>query len=299
MRIGIDAHAAERDGSGNCTYIRGLVCGLAEIDERNDYFLYVTDIGHPFYTRLRGRANFHLRTLSPKNPLFRIPFSLTRRTFDDRLDVLHVQYIAPPLHRGRLVVTIHDLAFLHVPESFNRMERFRSRLLVPSNARRAQRVLCGSLYSKADIARRCGVDEAKIEVTPYSAPPSFRPAAAANESLQAMLKNYGIRGKFIFTMGRLNPRKNLKTLINVYANLRKRMRIEVQFVVGGKKDVFSEEIARRVESSGYSEDIILPGFIDEADLPLLFSAAEVFVYPSLFEGFGLPPLEAMACGCPV
>jgi glycosyltransferase involved in cell wall biosynthesis len=299
MRIGIDAHAAEKDGTGNCTYIRGLIDGLAQIDDRNEYFLYVTDAHHPFYDRLRSRANFHIRILRPKNPLIRIPLSLGRRSFSDNLDVLHVQYIAPPIHKGKLVLTIHDLAFLHFPESFDRFERFRSRLLVPPNARRAERILCGSQHSKVDIAKRCRVDEAKIEVTPYSPPSSFRLVDPYDERKQAVLKKYGVNKRFIFTLGRLNLRKNLKTLIKVYTMLRNRERIDVLLVVGGKKDFLYGETLRNIENSGYKEDIILTDFIEEEDLPLVFSAAEVFVYPSLFEGFGLPPLEAMACGCPV
>jgi glycosyltransferase involved in cell wall biosynthesis len=299
MRIGIDAHSAERDGTGNCTYIRGLTSGLAQIDGQNEYFLYVTDPHHPFYERFRNRTNFHITILRPKNPLIRIPLALRRKSLDDDLDVLHVQYIAPPLHKGKLILTIHDLAFLHFPESFDRFERFRLRLLVAPNARRAERILCGSQYSKTDIAERCRVDGAKIEVVPYSASPFFRPAGDDNESRRTVLKKYGIRKKFIFTLGRLNLRKNLKRLISVYAALRNREKIDVQLVIGGKRDFLYEESVQKIQDSGYEEDIILTGFIEEHDLPFLFSAAEVFVYPSLFEGFGLPPLEAMACGCPV
>jgi len=299
MRIGIDAHAAEREGSGNCTYIRGLLGGLAQIDKQNEYFLYATDKQNPFYARFRTKGNFHIRHLRPKNPLIRIPFSLGRRSFSDNLDILHVQYIAPPIHKGKLVLTIHDLAFLHFPKSFGRFERFRSKLLVLANAQRAAKILCGSQYSKMDIAQRCAVDEAKIEITYYSTPLSFRPADSHDERKQAVLKKYGINKKFIFTLSRLNLRKNLKTLIEIYTTLRDSEKIDILLVVGGKKDVLFEETMRNIENSRYKENIILTGFIEEEELRFLYNAAEVFVYPSLFEGFGLPPLEAMACGCPV
>lgn len=299
MRIGIDAHAAEREGTGNCTYIRGLLGGLAKIDHRNEYFLYATEKYHHFYSRFKDVANFHIKYLRPKNPLLRIPLALGRRTFSDNLDVLHAQYIAPPLHKGKLVLTIHDVAFLHFPQSFGWFERCRSKLLVPQNAQRAARILCGSRYSKLDIAKRCGVSETKIEITHYGTSLSSRPVETHNERKQEVLKKYGIDKKFIFTLSRLNLRKNLKTLIEVYVDLRDREKIDMLLVIGGRKDVFSEEITRYISKAGCRGDIILTGFIEEKDLPFLYNSAEVFVYPSLFEGFGLPPLEAMACGCPV
>ena len=111
MKIGIDAHAAERDGSGNCTYIRNLLLALKDVDEENQYVLYITDAGHPFYGEFSAVDRFQIRQLPIKNPFFRIPVFLAASTYRDNLDILHVQYNAPPIHKGKLVVTIHDLSF--------------------------------------------------------------------------------------------------------------------------------------------------------------------------------------------
>ena len=299
MKIGIDAHAAERDGTGNCTYIRGLLKGLAKIDKINKYILYVTDLNHPFYNNFKNIENFQMRILKPKTPVIRTPLSLAMKSFSDKLDILHVQYFAPPIHKGSLIVTIHDLAFLHFPESFDRIERFRSKILIPRNAQKASKIICGSYFSKNDIAKHCKLDPAKIEVTYYGAPSYFKPVKNSKGEGKKILSSYGIKNKFIFSLGRINYRKNLDTLIKAYKNLRDRKEINLKLVIGGKKDFLFEEVLKDIKSSGYENDIILPGYIDEIDLPTLFNSAEMFVYPSLFEGFGLPPLEAMACGCPV
>ena len=299
MKIGIDAHAAERDGTGNCTYIRGLLKGLTQIDRKNEYILYVTDLNHPFYDNFHCVENFQIRLLKPKTPVIRTSLSLAKRSFSDKLDLLHVQYFAPPAHKGLLIITIHDLAFIHFPESFDRIERFRLKILVPTNARKAKKVICGSNFSKNDIAQQCKIDPARIEVTHYGVPSYFKPVETSIRERETVLSSYGIKDKFIFSLGRINYRKNLNTLIEAYKHLRIRKKINLKLVIGGKRDFLFSEILKEIKSSGYENDILLPGYIDEMDLPTLFSSAELFVYPSLFEGFGLPPLEAMACGCPV
>ncbi len=296
--IGIDAHAAERDGTGNCTYVRGLIGGLINVDRHNEYILYVTNPDHPFYKTLEDVDNFSLRVLKPRSPLIRIPLSLAKQTFSDALDLLHVQYIAPFAHRGKLVVTIHDLAFSRVPQSFSVFERFRSRILVPLNAKKADTIITGSDYTKMDIVNLYKVDPGKIVVTPYGVSSLFRPITRS-EKFERILKKYGILNKYIFSLSRINLRKNLSQLIKAFEKLREHEPMKFNLVLGGHKDFLAEKVIREINNSKYAEDIIFTGYVLEEDLPYLYSAAEVFVYPSVFEGFGFPPLEAMACGCPV
>jgi len=298
MKIGIDAHAAERDGTGNCTHVRGLLSGLALVDDENDYILYVTDPEHPFYEQIRHRKNFRLRHTKPENPMLRIPFALAQKTYSDRLDILHAQYIAPFVFRGKLVVTIHDLAILHIPESFNRLELFRSRVLFPLNARRSDRIITGSDFSKKDIERQYRIDPQKIDVIYNGVSPHFHPVKDPGKKKYLLLK-YDIPDRFVFSLGRLNLRKNIESLISSYESLRKRLGYRFSLVIGGKKDVLAESVIEKIRISEFKDDIILTGYIPEEELPYFYSAADVFVFPSYFEGFGLPPLEAMACGCPV
>ena len=297
MRIGIDAHAAERDGSGNCTYIRGLIRGLLEIDRENSYVLYAVDDGHPFYREVRENPRVRLRALNVRNPFLRIPIFLAAGTYRDAVDVLHVQYIAPPRHGGSLVATVHDLAFLHLPRTFSRVEALRSSLLVPRTARAARRIITGSESSKRDIVAECGVEPGKVEVIPYGVSRSFAEARDRKRGREIAAK-YGIRTPYILSVGRLNARKNLAVLAEAYSLAKKGQSLPHALVVVGKMDHGSGGLVESVRKTAGGE-ILFTGFVPDEDLPGLYAGADVLVYPSLFEGFGLPLIEAMASGVPV
>jgi len=297
MRVGIDSHAAERDGEGNCTYIRNFLTALAGIDETNEYVLYAIDAGHPFYAGLAGRPNFRIHELGAKNPLVRIPWHLARATRQDEIDVLHVQYIAPFRHRGRLIVTIHDLGFLHYPQFFSRFFVLRSKWMVRRTARRAARVITGSEYSRQDIIRNYGLEEDRVEVVPHGVSPAFKPDQDPDAVCRA-LEKYRISEPYLLCVGRLNPRKNLATLVKAFDLLKGKENLRHKLVIAGKADRDLPAAARETASSR-KEDIIFTGFIPDEELPLLYAGADVFIYPSLFEGVGLPVLEALASGVPV
>ncbi|MDH7513981.1 MAG: glycosyltransferase family 1 protein [Clostridiales bacterium] len=297
MRIGIDVHAAERDGSGNCTYIRGLVEALLAQDYENDYILYIIDRNHRFYRNIRRDAKVRLRSLRVENPLIRIPLFLGRATEREALDILHVQFIAPPRHRGKLVATIHDLGFLHLPKTFSRFFVFRSRLFIRRTAQRAAKVITGSQFSKTDIATRYGLAPEKIEVIPCGVSPRFAESLDPSR-IQKTLAKYKIRPPYILSVSRLNPRKNLVSLACAFSRLKSELRLPHQLVFAGRADYKTAETVALIRKAA-GTDIILTGFVDDDDLPALYQGADIFVYPSLFEGAGLPVLEAMAAGVPV
>jgi len=298
MRIGIESHAAEQDGSGNCTYIRNYLRALKRIDADHRYILYVTDLDHPFFRDFEGGERFSIKVLPVKNPLWRIPVFLSQATFRDRLELLHVQWHAPPWHRGKLVSTIHDLGFLHHPETFSRFDRIRARIVVGRTARQSDWIITGSEFSKRDLIDRYGLVPDKIAVVPYGISPVFR-REDDERRIHAVLEKYGITGKYILSVGRLNPRKNLVSLAGAFSRFKSRHRYPHKLVIAGKTDYRSDEIIRSIRKSKVREDIVFTGFVGEDDLPVLFGGADVFVYPSLFEGVGLPVLEAMSCGTPV
>lgn len=299
MRIGIDVHAAEADGTGNASYIRGLVGGLLSVASGHELFLYATDRRHPFYRTVESRrGRVVLRELRPRNPLLRIPAALALATARDALDVLHVQYIAPPVHRGRLVATVHDLGFLRVPAAFSRAFVKRSTVLVRRTARRAGRVITGSEFSRADLIAEYGLAPAKVAVVPYGIGPEFFAAAEASGAAAALvLERLGIAKPFILSVGRLNPRKNLPALARAFERMKRATGLPHRLVLAGPEDYGTGEILSAV--SGAAPDVVVAGLVPDADLPLLYREADIFVYPSLFEGGGLPVLEAMAAGAPV
>lgn len=299
MRIGIDAHAAEADGSGNATYIRGIIRALLDAAPPHEIILYVTDRGHPFYRMLPDLGpRVILRELRPRTPFLRIPVMLPLAASRDALDVLHVQYIAPPFHRGRLVATIHDLGFLRVPSTFSRSFVKRSTVLVRRTAGRADRVITGSAFSRDDLIAEYGLDPKKISVIPYGIGPEFFAAAGASEEEAArVLARLGIEKPYILSVGRLNPRKNLPVLARAFDRLKKSTGLPFRLVLAGPADYRTKETLEAV--SGAAPDVRVAGFVPDRDLPILYREAEIFVYPSLFEGGGLPALEAMAAGTPV
>ena len=317
MIIAVDTHAAEREGEGNCTYIRNLLLALAQIEgagsskafpqsthhqyrsqPANRYILYTINSSHPFYEQFAAHPNFTLKSLRFNSPFIRIPFALALRTLLDRPDVLHVQYIAPPLFSGRLVTSIHDLGFLHHPETFPPFMTLRSRLLMRRTAHRSAVIITGSRFSFEDIAATYQIKEDKIRVIPYGVSPKFQPDLPWDKT-QQVLNRYGLRPPYIISVGRLNPRKNFASLIRALALLKKEHHLPHLLVIVGKKDYRSDELFRLVAKLGLEKEVIFPGLVDENDLPYLYRAADLFVFPSFFEGFGLPVLEAMRSGLPV
>jgi glycosyltransferase involved in cell wall biosynthesis len=299
MHIGIDAHAIGARQGGNETYIKNLVTALAAIDSTSRYTLYFSKASAA--REWTGRfENFAVRLLPPPTPIVRVPVALSFELFRRPVDVLHVQYTAPPLCRVPLVTTIHDLAFEHLPETFTRRGRAQLRLTVRHTARCSQRIATVSEFSRQDIISTYGIDPARIAVTPNGVEDIFTPHPADVDESERIRERFGIKGEFILAVGSLQPRKNLIRLIRAY----KRLRAEIgdsapQLVLVGRRLWLYDEIFHELTRQDLAEAVIFTDYVSEELLPALYRSARIFVYPSLFEGFGLPPLEAMACGTPV
>src|SRR5262247_186903 len=303
MRIGIDAHAIGARQGGNETYIRGLIKSLAEIDGDNLYTIYLANAGAAAQWR-EGFANqyknFSVKLLPPPTPLVRVPVYLTYELFRRPVDVLHVQYTAPPFCRIPVVVTIHDLAFERMPETFTRRGSFQLKLTVRRTAKKAARIATVSEYSRQDLLSVYKLPPEKVVVTYNGVESHFTPRPDLPNESQEIRSRYGISRDFLLAVGSLQPRKNLIRLIRAYAKLRgERADFAPQLVIVGRRLWLTHEIFDEVKRSRWAGDVILTGYVADEDLPALYRAARAFVYPSLFEGFGLPPLEAMACGTPV
>lgn len=299
MRIAIDAHSVGARLGGNESYAVNLIEALAQIDEVNDYTLYVTT------TEARDRfhqrwPNFKVRSTLPHTPLIRIPLTLSAELRKHPVDVLHVQFTAPPFCPCPVVVSIHDLSFEHLPHTFHRRSRTQLRLTVRHSAKRAAKILTLSEHTRRDVIETYGIAPERITAIPLAAPRHFSPVED-NRELQRVRHNYGIDGPYILSVGSIQPRKNLARLINAYASLRgKYAEAELpKLVLVGKRAWLYDETMRALTQTGLKESVILTGYVPETDLPALYSSALCFVYPSYFEGFGLPPLEAMKCGAPV
>jgi glycosyltransferase involved in cell wall biosynthesis len=303
MRIGIDAHAIGARQGGNETYIRNLIKSLAEIDGENHYTIYLANARaaaqwrEEFTDRYK---NFSVRLLPPPTPLVRVPVFLAYELFRRPVDLLHVQYTAPPFCRVPVVATIHDLAFERMPETFTRRGSFQLKLTVRRTAKKAARVATVSEYSRRDLLSIYKLPPEKVVVTYNGVESHFTPHRASPNETEEIRARFGVKRDFILTVGSLQPRKNLVRLIRAYAKLRaEREDFTPQLVIVGRKLWLAHEIFDEVKRQRWADDVILTGYVADEDLPALYRAASAFVYPSLFEGFGLPPLEAMACGTPV
>ena len=296
MNFGIDTHGGEREGEGNSTYTRNLCRSLVELDGDDTFTLFAGDPGHSFYRSLSATPRFRVRAVAQHGGLGRILWALALAAARERLDALHVQYFAPLAYAGPVVVVVHDLSFLHVASSPPGL-RLALRVLVPWSVRRAARVITPSEFTRRDLEARYRVAPERIRVTGYGVSGRFR--QVPDTAIRAVLTRYGLEPGFIFSVGRLNRRKNLGALLRAFAMLQARGRTDLRLVIAGKVDYGVEELLRTFRDSGTSSRVRWIGAIPDDDLPAFYAGATCFVYPSLFEGFGLPLLEAMACGCPV
>jgi glycosyltransferase involved in cell wall biosynthesis len=299
LRIAIDAHSVGTGLGGNESYATNLIEALAEIDTVNDYTLFVTR--RAAVKRFSDRwPNFSVRATLPHMPLIRIPLTLSAELRRRPVDVLHVQFTAPPFSPCPVVVSIHDLSFEHLPQTFKWRSRKQLRITVRRSAREAAQVIALSEHARSDLIATYRLAPEKVSVVPLAAPDHFRPVAN-EEEIQRVRQTYGIKDDYILSVGAIQPRKNLSRLVAAYSRLR---RVGPggklpQLVLVGKCAWLYDETLRAIKELEVSDSIILTGYVPESDLPALYSGALCFVYPSYFEGFGLPPLEAMKCGAPV
>jgi glycosyltransferase involved in cell wall biosynthesis len=293
MNIAIDVHSLGSQSGGNETYMRQLVRGLSEDQSQNQYNLLYAHPAALSHGQADGRFRF---SRIPKNPIARICMALPRLLRRTRPQIFHCQYVQPPFVNTKTVLSIHDLAHEHFPEFFHPVEAFRMKTLVRWSARRADRIMTISEFSASDIAQRFNIPRERITVAYLAASPEFHPRDK-DECREHLARRYGINFPFILYVGRIQARKNLPRLVEAYAHLRKQG-IDVKLVLVGKKDWQSEQLLARIKELRLQDCITFPGFVSFDDLPLFYNAAEAFVFPSFFEGFGLPVVESMASGVP-
>ncbi|HEU4325107.1 MAG TPA: glycosyltransferase family 1 protein [Roseiflexaceae bacterium] len=299
MHIGIDAsRVAVEARTGTEHYTYELLGALARRDRRNRYTLYC------------NRLPAQLPPLGPNMALRPIPLArlwtharLSAELLARPPDVLfvpaHVVPLGAPLaRRTRTVVTVHDLGYLRFPEAHTRAQRLYLRLSTVWSARVAGQVIAISGATRDDLVAEAGVPAGKICVVHHGVAPHFRPVED-QAALAAVQARYGIAGRYVLYVGTVQPRKNLVRLIEAFAAATEDRPDAPALVIAGKRGWLTEAIERRAAELGLAARVRFTGYVADADLPALISGAQVFALPSLYEGFGMPVLEAMACGTPV
>jgi glycosyltransferase involved in cell wall biosynthesis len=296
MKIGIDAHALGSKSGGNESYYVTLLRALAGHGSNgNRYIVYFT---HPGSERqIPSCEQFRVKRIWPTNPYIRIPLAFPIECRREHLDVFHAQYILPPFCRSRSVTTIADILFEGYPEFFSRAERMKFGVLFPWSARRSDHIITVSQFSKGDIVDRYHVDPERVSVV-YEAPRQEFRRMDVDHCREMLARTYDIRVPFILYVGRINARKNLERLVEALSMLSGKG-FPHELVVVGKQDWMAGRVLQKVRDLSLQSKVRFVGYVPADHLPIFYNGADLFVFPSICEGFGLPLVEAMACGVPV
>jgi len=293
MRIGIDAHHVNGKPQGSRTYLLELIRALSRL-EGDELVVYSF---RPEETSVVLHApRLEHRRLFPESARLRLPFVVPALALRDRLSVLHSQYTAPPFSFVPDVVTIHDILFETHPDLFEGAFSDRSVALIRRSAKRARVVLTVSEFSRRALIERYRLPPEKVVVTLNAVDrDAFRPAVSEPVGIR---ERYGLVGPYLLSVGRIEPRKNLPRLIRAFSRARGRLGGGIRLVIAGQEDFRSREVFQEAQRQPEGSIKFL-GPVPDRDLPSLYNLAEALTYPSLAEGFGIPVLEAMACGTPV
>ena len=293
LRIGVDVHAIGARQTGNETYIRNLVDNLIELSGGNNKFiLYHTKI----LENMPWKERIH--KVSPSHPALRIPFGFPYVLWRDKIDIAFFQYVIPPFCPCRSVVIVHDISYEFFPEFFHPLSRKRMQLLIPYSAKKSDHILTVSEFSKQQISQKYGIPESKITVTYNGVSKNFR-VIDDQEYLDTALSRFDLSSPYILAVGNLQARKNIQRLVRVYASLKAQGKLNQDLVLVGQKHWKNHAIFDEIKKHNVEASVFVTGYVSDEELVALYNRADFFVYPSIYEGFGLPVIESMACGTPV
>lgn len=300
MRIGIDATALPQEPVGAGIYIINLLRGLAEQNKEYELVFFLQESAHDYLGTIEN-SRLHKVVLPDKNPLGRLiweQMALPNLVKRHKIDLLHsLHYTRPFFLPCASVVTFHDLTFYLFPEMHMRSKQFFFPLAIQMSARKADALIAVSKSTRQDSIRLLHVPEGKIFTVQLGVDKSFHPIVD-DDLRKKFVKDYKLPEKFILYVGLVEPRKNLPLLIRAFKALVD-ARFSYQLVIVGRLGWMYQEVFNQVEILKLKDKVTFTGYVPRQSLPIVYNLADLFVYPTLYEGFGLPVLEAMACGTPV
>ncbi len=297
--IAVDIREAGHEKTGKGWYTFNLVQELLKIDKKNHYLLYSDNVKNPFTARESG-ANKNARYKHfPKS--WNWHFKVLKDLQAEKVDLFFAptSYIIPALapKNLRTIITVHDLVAFLFPSTHNTKAVLVERLTLKKALKKATGVFVVSENTERDLLKKFHYPKEKIQLVPC-APADFYKKAPAPHDLEKFRQKLKLPANFILAVGTLEPRKNFSTLIKSFVIV-KRKYPDYKLVIVGKKGWKYHLIEETLKHYKLEEEVIFPGYLEDHELQKIYTLATVFVFPSLYEGFGIPPLEAMSCGCPV
>jgi glycosyltransferase involved in cell wall biosynthesis len=315
MKIGIDIRNIGKQRTGDEVVFLNLVRNLAKIDNENKYFLF-TDIANKNFIekitnelQIENNDNFKIVALKP---LFGIKSFFNKFIWNlwilpdylrhHKFDIYHTQYIIPFFvpARTKVVNTIHDISFKVHPDFIPPTDLIFLNLLIPRSLKNTTRIIAVSEFTKREIIKYYSVEPEKIIVAPNALDRQWINALADKNEFEFIKSKYGLPEKYILYLGTLQPRKNLPFLLQAYAKIRNKIP-DIKLVIAGKTNAHNidPEIESAIKQYKLENDVLFPGYIDEEDKKLLYRCCHLAIFPSIYEGFGIPLLEAMSQKVPV
>ena len=283
MKIAIDTQTILGQPTGFGYYVKNLVESLQKIDSKNKYLLFATDQAKDLYTMERFLWD-----------QFKFPFKSSRA----KADILHQPCFSVPIfYRGKKVVTVHDIIPVLFPENLPLVSRLFYSKWMTFTYKYTDMIITDSQCTKNDLVKHLKINPEKIRVIYLAVSESFKPERSLDK-LQKTKTKYKTGEKYFIHVGTLEPRKNLLFLVRAYAQAVKRG-LKENLIIVGKKGWYYDDLFSLVKDLKLEKRVIFTGYADDQDIPALYSGATALTFPSVYEGFGFPPLEAMACGTPV
>jgi glycosyltransferase involved in cell wall biosynthesis len=303
MRIAISC-ITDIAKSGPWQVIRNLIDQLKQLDRNNEYVLYVEKTYCEDFGDLP--ANFRIRraAISATQPVLNLLWHsviLPLRLIADRVDIVHIPWASAPLlvKVRPTILTIHDLIEYRIRTHYSRSRMVYRKAVLPWSTKAASAIIAPSEYTKREITRILNTPENKVHVVYNGVNSRFRKMDTP-ECKTLVKKRTGISGPFILYVGQIyHPNKNLVRLLHAYKRIKSGVGIPHKMIMIGRPHASAHVVTGTAKDLGLLGDVVFTGYLPDEDLPYFYNGADIFVYPSLFEGFGIPPLEAMACGCPV
>ena len=295
MHVLLDARTILSPKTGDRTYWLGLCRALPAVCPE-DQFTLALDAPPPAGL-VPEAPNLRWVARPARNGRLWTALVLPRLARTLGVDLVHLQYVAPPWLGRPFVTTVHDCSFALFPEHFTRRDGTWLRTLVPHTARRAAGVIAVSETTRGDLLRLYRLPSARVHVVSEGVEARWRPAGPAE--VERVRGRFGLPSEYLLSVGVLQPRKNIVGLLHAYAIARGAHGVTAPLVVAGKTGWLAGPITAAVAELGLGDSVRFVGYVADEDLPALYSGAALTLYPSFYEGFGLPPLESLACGAPV